>query len=212
MTRVLAIDSSGGSAVALVGDGETSRALVPDPRTHAEHLAELVATVTDGHEPPELVAVGTGPAPFTGLRAGLVTAESYAFARGIPVVGVASLDAIARTALDRGGDIVTVVTDARRKEIYAASYAANGADDVTRLGDFYVGPASELQPPEGTRFVGSATGMYPEVAGEDLGVDPVTIARIALARAAAGVEQPTQPLYLRRPDAKVPQGIARASR
>lgn len=210
MTRVLAIDTSGGSAVALVGDGETYRATVADPRSHAEHLAGLVRHVTDGHPTPEVVAVGTGPAPFTGLRIGLVTAEAYAFARGLPVLGVPSLDAIARSALDTGGDVVTVVTDARRKEIYAASYAANGADDVTRLGDFYVGPAADLIVPEGTRFVGSATSLYPEVAGEELTVDAVVLARIALARAQVGLDQPTTPLYLRRPDAQVPQGRGRA--
>src|SRR5690554_2135371 len=66
----------------------------------------------------EYVVVGTGPAPFTGLRVGLVTARTLGFAWGVPVLGVCSLDALGA----QHGD-VTVVTDARRKEVYWARYA-----------------------------------------------------------------------------------------
>ena len=78
----------------------------------------------------------TGPAPFTGLRAGLVTARALGRARGIPVHGVPSLDAVARAALDELADegaTVLVTTDARRHEVYAARYRARGADDVECL-------------------------------------------------------------------------------
>ena len=60
-----------------------------------------------------------GPGPFTGLRVGIVTALTLADARGLPVVGVCSLDAV-------GSGARTVVTDARRKEVYWAAYAADG--------------------------------------------------------------------------------------
>ena len=50
---------------------------------------------------------------------GVVTAAALADARGLPVIGVCSLDAI-------GSGARTVVTDARRKEIYWATYDADG--------------------------------------------------------------------------------------
>lgn len=209
MDTVLAIDTSAGSAVTL---GERSAAH-SDPRAHAEQLAVLLAEVLDGAPTPDAVVVGVGPAPYTGLRAGIVTASTFAFARGIPVMGVPSLDAIARQALDTATtQHVTVVTDARRREVYAATYRANGPDDVTRIGEFHVGGAGGLDVPEDTTFVGPGTRLYPdELPGVDATVDPGVLARIARARAAAGIEQPIRPLYLRRPDAKVPTGRARAT-
>ncbi|MDO5494284.1 MAG: hypothetical protein Q4G64_01055, partial [bacterium] len=107
------------------------------------------------------------------------------------------------------GDEVTVATDARRKEVYGASYRANGPDDVTRIGDFYAGPPAGL--PIAGRLFGDVE-LYPDVLhGERGGIDPACMARIARARAAAGAEQPTEPLYLRRPDAQVPSRLSRAT-
>lgn len=210
---ILAIDTSHGASVALVGDGVLRRAASPDPRTHAEQLAVLLSEVLTGAPPPTAVVVGTGPAPFTGLRVGLVSAEAFAFARGLPIMGVSSLDAVALAAFeqDPGNPTpVTVVTDARRREVFAASYLQDGAG-VRRLGDFYVGPPAALTIPEGSRLVGAACQLYPELLpGALLEPDPVLLARLGTLRAASGVEQPTAPLYLRRPDVKVPAGLRRA--
>ncbi len=69
------------------------------------------------------IAVGVGPGPFTGLRVGLVTARTLAFVREIEVYGVCTLDILAAEAVDAGFDEFVVATDARRKEVYLASYA-----------------------------------------------------------------------------------------
>ena len=50
----------------------------------------------------EAVAVGTGPGPYTGLRAGLVTARVLGSALGVPAIGVCTLDVIARAAAPAG--------------------------------------------------------------------------------------------------------------
>jgi tRNA threonylcarbamoyladenosine biosynthesis protein TsaB len=165
---------------------------------HAELLTPTIRAVLSdaGRSMRDLDAVvtGLGPGPFTGLRVGVVTAAAVADARGLPVVGVCSLDAI-------GAGARTVVTDARRKELYWATYAAGGSRTT--------GPAVD-RPDDVARtppLVGSAA-----VGSQRLGV-PVTAAEVTTAgllRAAGpqladpGAAGPLEPLYLRRPDAVPP--------
>ncbi len=207
--NLLCIDTSEGSEVALVTPSGTRRATSPDPRAHAEHLAQLVAQVA-GTDPFDAVVVGTGPAPFTGLRVGLVTAEVLGRARGIPVHGVPSLAVLARQVFDLGADgPVTVVTDARRKEVYAGTFEAVGEDDVAQSASWRCAPGDV---PVRGALVGRGTRLHPHRAprqGPDL--DVAVLARIATARLSHELDLPTHPLYLRRPDVHLPGGRKRAS-
>ena len=95
-----------------------------DPRAHGELLAPADrgrSSTKPGVRPADLAAIvaGLGPGPFTGLRVGLVTAASMGQALGIPTYGVCSLDALGRAA---GPGRVLVATDARRREVYWATY------------------------------------------------------------------------------------------
>ena len=76
-------------------------------------------------------AVGVGPGPFTGLRVGIMTAMTFAYALDLPIGGVCSLDALAHRAQTLGmrGPLL-VATDARRKEIYWAHYDLDGGPIV----------------------------------------------------------------------------------
>lgn len=195
-------------------------------RGHAENLAPLIEAVlresglTAGDL--DLVAVGTGPAPYTGLRVGLATAVALARALGVPVHGVSSLDVLARQALDVvPGATVLVATDARRREVYSARFREQGPDDVARTDGPSVGPAADLAVDAGAELVdhvadggrvvvaGPGALLYPESLIPTPGIpdqlDPAVLGRIVaarLARRAAGdeIELSTEPLYLRRPD------------
>lgn len=215
---VLALDTSACVAVAVLDDdGATlSHCSHPGTRQHAELLTPLIrAALADaGAAPRELgtVVVGTGPAPFTGLRVGLVTARTLGLALGVPVLGVPSLDAMALRALDRF-DLadeppaeVLVVTDARRREVYWGRYVRDAALGVRCVDGPGVGPAGSLGDAEA--IVGRGLLLHgdalPEARLRDeqvLDPDPSALATLGLARAARGELQPTHPLYLRRPDA-----------
>ncbi|MCL1872392.1 MAG: tRNA (adenosine(37)-N6)-threonylcarbamoyltransferase complex dimerization subunit type 1 TsaB [Promicromonosporaceae bacterium] len=237
---VLSIDTSAAIAVALVSDdGErlASRA-VDERRRHAERLAPLVAEVLAeaGLTRADVTAVvaGTGPAPFTGLRVGLVTARTLALALGVPVLGVPSLDAVAVQAVADLGltpdDEVLVAADARRKEVYWARYRVvahegpHGVPVVETVAGPDVGKAADvaagLAPvPAGARLavVGEGAALYPEplaLDGDDAPTlpDAVVLARVALQRRAAGLPLPHEPLYLRRPDVHEPARTATAVR
>lgn len=232
---LLALDTSADITVALVSaDGTAALAArrVPEQRRHAELLSPLVAEVlrdagTD-RRAVTAVVVGTGPAPFTGLRAGLVTARTLAFALGVPVHGVCSLAALAAQAFgDRAaepGDDVVVLTDARRREVYHARYAARteapGAlalrhgPGVARPADLVASGALAHAVVVGPGAVLHADDVAGLPGGPDRGpqhVDPVVLARLALARAELGVGQPVEPLYLRRPDVMPAGGRRRAT-
>ena len=127
---LLAFDTATPAVTVALHDG--SRVIAEesavDARRHGELLAVAIAEVLRsagaGHADLTHVAVGTGPGPYTGLRAGLVTATVLASALGIPADGICSLDVIAAAA-DADGEFL-VATDARRREVYWARYDRNG--------------------------------------------------------------------------------------
>lgn len=233
---VLAIDTSAAVSVALLDNLGTllaSRRVV-EQRRHAELLTPMIEEVLGeaGLAPRDLraVVVGTGPAPFTGLRVGLVTAQTLAFSLGIPVHGVSSLDAVASEAADAldlpQGASVLVVEDARRREVYFARYAVGevgvlGAVAVSVTAGPGVAAAHDVVAQGHAHdavVVGQGAELYPDAFADlrtpDDGPvlpDPAWLARLALARVAAGETLPTEPLYLRRPDAQEPAAAKRAT-
>ena len=208
---VLALDTSTPAVTAALGEvtdsgmkGIAERRTV-DPRAHGERLAPQVQLVLDdaGVRPRELAAIvaGLGPGPFTGLRVGLATAAALGQALGIPTYGICSLDALGRAA---GPGRVLVATDARRREVYFATYSGG----VRVSGPDVAKPAEVLV--EADRAVGEGALKYSEIFGipiDDRVLYPAGEALIALAaeqilRRAPG--DPLTPLYLRRPDAVEP--------
>ena len=96
MSISLAIDTSTSQTiVGIIDEGkvifEKSHLGATD---HGRALSELVALALKESAPPTEVVVGMGPGPYTGLRVGISFAHTFALARGIPVIGICSLDAI----------------------------------------------------------------------------------------------------------------------
>ena len=192
--------------VALHDGADVVSELVSEQRMkHGEQLAPLVdrALRETGVVRQDLtaIAVGVGPGPFTGLRVGLVTARTLGFVLEIPVYGVCSLDVLAVEAVRTGRvdqDFV-VATDARRKEVYLASYDVDGV----RLGGPDVGKPAALATDR--PVVGEGADLYPEHFAHRR--DPVRPSAGWLARAVTeewvALGDP-DPLYLRRPDAVAP--------
>ena len=153
--REIALDTQAATTVAIIDDGcVVGRAQNDSGRHHAESITPLVreALAAAGlpaqlaHAGVDRVLVGTGPAPFTGLRAGLVSARVLASVAGVPAYGVSALDVIARQGLDRlpPDTRVYAIADARRRELYWGSYMAAGPDDLTLEGRLEVGAVSAL--------------------------------------------------------------------
>jgi tRNA threonylcarbamoyladenosine biosynthesis protein TsaB len=88
------------------------------------------------------VAVGLGPGLFTGLRVGVEAGKSLAQVLGVPIVGIASLDALA-FGVRHTGRLIGAVIDARRGEIFYALYRPVPGG-VVREGSYQVAPPDHL--------------------------------------------------------------------
>lgn len=89
------------------------------------------------------ICVSQGPGSFTGVRVGVVTAKTLAFALGVPLYLVSSLGSLARR-WPIAGEIVVPVLDARRKEIYGAIYRHGENAEIELLRDERVEPVERL--------------------------------------------------------------------
>lgn len=105
-------------------DGARLSRAVPADRLHAERLPGAVEDLLReaGGPAVRLVAVGTGPGSYTGLRIGASLALGLARGWGVPVVGVGTLEAIA----SRADGPVAVSLDARRGLVYGALFSVRG--------------------------------------------------------------------------------------
>lgn len=130
---VVGIETSGGTgSVALLrGTTVLGEEALGEGTTHGVSLHPALDRLlrAAGAEADEagLVAVGTGPGSFTGMRVGVSAARALAFAAGCPVIGVPSYDALAAAA-PRAAPAVAAVRDARRGEVYFALYGPAARD------------------------------------------------------------------------------------
>ena len=193
----MAIDTSAGTSVALVGEGIVAEAATADTRSHAEHIGVFIDRVlTDaGVSPSEVTAVvvGIGSGPFTGLRVGIAAAIAFAIGRGIPLYGIPSHDAVAV-----GRETCTVVTDVRRRELAWTTYRDGVAIDGPRLTS------------EATLATDVDLGTFPEVRADV--ISAAVLATAAQVRIDRGDDLSSlRPLYLRAPDATPNTGSKRVS-
>jgi len=198
------------------GDDVVLELVSERPLQHGEQLAPLIdrALRETGLVRQDLTAigVGVGPGPFTGLRVGLVTARTLGYVLEIPVYGICTLDVLAIEAVDTGavgndgdGEFV-VATDARRKEVYVATYTGDGE----RLDGPLVGRPADLATDR--PVVGEGGDLYPDAFPHRAGPSRPSAGWLAqvIAEERAELYDP-EPLYLRRPDAAAPGTPKRVS-
>lgn len=194
-------------------------------QTHSERLMPMIRQMIADADltPQDLsgIAVSIGPGSFTGLRIGITTAKSMAFALDIPVAGISTLEALA-AQFPYCGYLIRPVIDAQKENVYTALYCTD-AGYPQRLGDIEVmsmrSVAQHIQTcgqrvivtgeivPFGEQLATLDDGalVYPAQALYRMPRGAV-IAELGLRRLLAGQgEDPGSltPFYLRRPEAEV---------
>jgi tRNA threonylcarbamoyladenosine biosynthesis protein TsaB len=200
------------------------------PATHGERLPSDIARTLDAAgvslDSIERLAVLAGPGSFTGLRVGIAAMQGLAFARGLTIVPVSALEAVARQAQrtvapDR---VIAAWVDAHRGEVFAATYGGSPLQETS--------PPTVASPDETARgylgleaspifFAGDGAVRYREAIAAALGARAEIQSRAApLAAEAARIAamHPERavgpgaviPIYVRRPDAELARERAKA--
>lgn len=142
MNLTLSIETSNPEGgVALLREGRpVGELFLRSSQTHSRRLLAscrfLLEHCESGFRDLDLLAVSLGPGSFTGLRIGLATAKGLAYALGVPIVGVATLDAMASQVLAGEGELVCPVQHARLNEVYAALYRSEGNGSLQRISSY----------------------------------------------------------------------------
>ncbi len=225
MLTLAVTSSTGVVGVAITRDREVlSECHVVTDRRHAEELTPMIREALGfagvGLDEIDRFAVDVGPGRFTGLRVGLATVRTLAFAKHKPVVGVSSLEVLAATVLDpsakgsllspaatKSEGCVVAVIDARRSEVFQQRFGPDGPFGEPSFGSPQ--NMARLVLP-GDVILGDGADRYAEIYGacdgatHRIGIEPLAanVARLSVGRPAQEGPQ-VVPVYLRDPDVKV---------
>ena len=178
--------------------------------THSEqlipHLDAMMKEAGVSKEDITAIAVSIGPGSFTGLRIGLATAKMAAYIWKVPIVGVDTLESLARN-MEGAEAFILPLEDAQRGHVYAALYGA--------FDEFWKEAPEEAAPIDDVIAVGECADTYKEKL-ESAGIRVAaphsrlaragSVARAAWARLEKGEkDDPLSllPNYIRRSEAEV---------
>jgi tRNA threonylcarbamoyladenosine biosynthesis protein TsaB len=221
--KILAIETATAASSVALGEGASLRELAVhvDRRGHIGFLVPAIdscfAQAGWSVDDLDLVAVDVGPGMFSGIRAGIATAQGIAAAVGVPVIGVTSLTLLAMRAAT-GRRRIWPVIDVRRGQVATSPFRALPGGVVSD-------GAAELVSPEDLRAMIDSEGFDALVVG-DVDVLPggffeglhrvkrggprypsadviLDYANLSAARADFSPSEEIRPVYMREPDARI---------
>ena len=231
-TVVLGVDSAmNGCSVALYFGDEPERnvsAMLSMERGQAEALVPLVrdtvARANIEFSDIDLIVTTRGPGTFTGLRVGLSAARSFALTLDIPLLGVSTLEALARGYIEKHNDdidgVVAVIVESKRSDFYFQFFDTQCRALSEACAIDADGIVTTLSGHTGV-IIGDAQLRFKEECGdsipdgfrliEDEGSqpDPLALAHIGYKTPENGSYKDISPLYLRGADVSMPKSAPR---
>ena len=174
MTRILAIDTSTAWCSVALSLGDKSPILRHElvSAGASQLLLPLVEKLLEEANirlnELDAIAVGIGPGAFTGVRLGVAVVQGLAVSCDLPILPVASLDAIAAQLIktthfkNAKPSHFVIAIDARMDEIYWAKYESPGRqqDLAKRIGNIHLSKPEQLDITEVQFVAGSALEVY----------------------------------------------------
>ena len=174
MTRILAIDTSTAWCSVALSLGDKSPILRHElvSAGASQLLLPLVEKLLEDANVRlselDAIAVGIGPGAFTGVRLGVAAVQGLAVSCDLPILPVASLDAIAAQLIktthfkNAKPSHFVIAIDARMDEIYWAKYESPGRqqDLAKRIGNIHLSKPEQLDITEVQFVAGSAIEVY----------------------------------------------------
>lgn len=205
---VLAVDTATRASVVVVGlDQPLAVSRREVQHRHGAHVLEQIDEVLADAglalEDVAGLAVGTGPGSFTGLRVGLATVKTMAYARTLPLVGVMSSDAL---RLAGGLARAAVVLPAGAHDHYLVP--AGGDPQLVAPGELAhaIGDEPALAVDMAADVLGEEAAARGAAAIEGLAAALLSLARARLAHGAADDVAELTPAYV-----ALPRGVKRAA-
>lgn len=170
--NILAIDTSSDvCSVAVLKDKLVEQRCELSPQRHGQYVIPTVEALLIQQElrlkDLDLIAFGSGPGSYTGLRIGASVVQGLAFGADVPVLPVSSLRAIAHQVFDLTGEkAVLICQDARMQELYWAGYRLDEATGLMEavIPEQLANPSSiSLSHEDKWLAVGDGWGQYPEL-------------------------------------------------
>lgn len=150
MTGILAVETATDAcSVAVARGGDVRERHRVAARQHSALLFGLLEELLPGGDLRAhgigLIAYGSGPGSFTGLRIAASVAQGLAYSSRLPAVAVSTLAALAQSALRSGvvdaAEVVLCTLDARANEVYGAVFAFEAGLAREREGPWACAPA-----------------------------------------------------------------------
>jgi tRNA threonylcarbamoyladenosine biosynthesis protein TsaB len=212
--RVLILETSSrtGQVALALGDELRGVRRLDEARRHARDLAPALAELLaeEGWRPRDVqaVIVSRGPGSYTGLRVGIMSAKTFAYAAGCVLLAV---DTFVAVALQAPASIkhVDVLADAQQDKVYVQSFLRSGEGwqasrelSIRKVADWLAArePSAWVTGPGLHKWAGRLPAEIPIVDAILWEPQPASLLHIGLARYRAGErDDPWQvePLYLR---------------
>lgn len=228
---IITVDTStpAGSVALSRGEELLGEVLLHLPGTHTDHVLRSLNWLLSeaGIRLGEVDAFGVvvGPGSFTGLRVGVATVKGLAYAAGVPVVGVSSLETLAMQCVAAFCPVCALL-DARKKEVYGAVFDCGSGRPSVLVDEQVMPPEAFLERLQGDHlFVGSGAALYRDLIHKRLGSHAHFVpwalfpprassaAGLVLTRLRAGLAKPAReitPRYIRPSEAELARNSGKA--
>ncbi len=136
--KILHLETSSKNCSVAISDGEELLCLceeISENYKQSESLHTYVEWALEGAEITlkdlDAISLGKGPGSYTGLRIGAASAKGFCFGLDIPLIAVESLETMVEASLNKGYDYIIPLIDARRMEVYTATFDGKSGERIT---------------------------------------------------------------------------------